>query len=235
MVKKKADNESISTFEETLMWTSYRYCIGRHTYVVTMANDIAKHYYDKLSHDRRQFTAIDIRRSIADCIKYTPVEIAIDYSIPEDERLSLEYFFEFLQKYNVKTIDELLKYDRVKVYREHYGDTDYKFKVSICETHDNKPYFSTMDIDDLIPWMNLASFFDVDHYKTIKVKLPSYAEPKEVKVFESWERDLVPIDGQPGYYHVKDFGWHKVYIDVESYKVNPGYCGYISEEFIVKD
>ena len=40
MATKKID-EKASEFERMLMWTSYRYCIGRHTYVVTMADDIA--------------------------------------------------------------------------------------------------------------------------------------------------------------------------------------------------
>ena len=61
-VSKKV--EHCSLFEEMLMWTSYRYCIGRHTYVVTMAYDIAQHYYNKLTDEQKEHAADDIRQQI---------------------------------------------------------------------------------------------------------------------------------------------------------------------------
>ena len=48
MKKKK---NKCSMFEEMLMWTSYRYCIGRHTYVTSMAGEMAQNYYDRLDGD----------------------------------------------------------------------------------------------------------------------------------------------------------------------------------------
>ena len=59
MAKKKIDKEKLSINEEMLMWTSYRYCIGRKTYVVDLAYYIAQKYYKLLSDERMRFTAED--------------------------------------------------------------------------------------------------------------------------------------------------------------------------------
>lgn len=60
MAKKK-----LTQFEEDCIWMSYRYCIGRHTITSNMhAGHIAQNCYDRLSNERLEFMANDIRDSI---------------------------------------------------------------------------------------------------------------------------------------------------------------------------
>ena len=67
MIKKP----ELSLDEEMLMWTSYRYCIGRKTYVNSLASYMAKKYYPLMSASQRQNAAFDIRRTIGDCLQFT--------------------------------------------------------------------------------------------------------------------------------------------------------------------
>ena len=64
-------------FEEMLMWTSYRYCIGRKTYVSTMAHEMAQYFYDRLPDMRMEQTVEDIRREIYDKLRFLPFEFHI--------------------------------------------------------------------------------------------------------------------------------------------------------------
>lgn len=73
-------------FLEDLMWTSYRYCIGRHTYVTMLAKDMGEYFYDKLSDERKQFIAEDIRSSIGDYLHYQSFNFTFDYTVPRNER-----------------------------------------------------------------------------------------------------------------------------------------------------
>jgi hypothetical protein len=59
--KKEIERERLSLDEEMLMWTSYRYCIGRKTYVTSLASYIGKKYYNLLSDERAEFTLKDIK------------------------------------------------------------------------------------------------------------------------------------------------------------------------------
>ena len=52
-----------------LVWTSYRYCIGRQTYVSCLAPYIGRTYYDKLTDDKLAFMSEDIRNCIANSLK----------------------------------------------------------------------------------------------------------------------------------------------------------------------
>ena len=71
MPGKKSPILPISEFEETCMWMSYRYAIGRHTIAASMhANDIATHFFYRLSNDRKEFTAFDIAREIDNDLRW---------------------------------------------------------------------------------------------------------------------------------------------------------------------
>ena len=71
--KTKKQQEKCSMDEEMLMWTSYRYCIGRKTYVSSLASYIAKKYYPILSEQRMLFTAQDIRNEIEDHFNWNSI------------------------------------------------------------------------------------------------------------------------------------------------------------------
>lgn len=61
----------LSTFEENLVWMSYRYAIGRHTATsVDHAYDLAEYLSDKLDDNRAKFMADDIRREMSTILKF---------------------------------------------------------------------------------------------------------------------------------------------------------------------
>ena len=60
--KQTEEPKTITLDEEMLMWTSYRYCIGRQTYVTSLAPYIGKKYYPLMNDSQAQHTAEDIRK-----------------------------------------------------------------------------------------------------------------------------------------------------------------------------
>lgn len=199
-----------SDFEEMLMWTSYRYCIGRHTYVVTMAQEIAQHYYNKLSDNRKRFTANDIRNEIAMSLRCLPFTFNISRWSSEDEYNPLKTLFTFFNNENITSLEELAQYGNVD-----YDAHEKKFSCSKREST-YKSYIGIMDIDDLIPWETLASLFDIDNHKTLVLE-----NGTEVKAFKKWTRQTVPVENKMDmssnftYYTQKEFGWEEIWVSVD--------------------
>ena len=50
---KNTKKTQLSLDEEMLFWTSYRYCIGRHTYVNSLAEYMAKKYDGDLNNPNK--------------------------------------------------------------------------------------------------------------------------------------------------------------------------------------
>lgn len=126
MKKKSTERECCSLFEEMLMWTSYRYCIGRHTYVTSLAGEIAQHYYNRLSDERMEFTAADIRKEISDKLQWLPFNFKIHRMYDSDPFNPLDALLTFIQKNSIDTIDEFYKYANL----EYDAHTDeYKFEI----------------------------------------------------------------------------------------------------------
>ena len=223
MAKKK---EKCSLFEEMLMWTSYRYCIGRHTYVTSLAGEMAQHYYDKLEDERMEFTATDIRREIMDHLQWLPFNFKIHRMYDSDPLNPLDALLTFIQKNNIDTIDEFYKYANL----EYDAHTDeYKFET---KTPTIKSYFSESDIEDLIPWENLASCFDKKNHKIVTTEYGGKTETH--RCFKSWKRVSVPCEDKPGYYRASEFGWTPIWIVVDEYLKTGNTNRYIADEFITK-
>lgn len=193
------------------MWTSYRYCIGRHSYVVSMADDMAVHYYNKLSTDRKQFTALDIRREIRDHLRILPFTFNISiWSYKEDEYNPLKVLFNFFEKEHISSIEELSTIARID-YDAHKD----KYTFSRCEST-FKSYISASEIDDLLPWENLASLFDIKNHKILTLK-----NGKRVEGFKAWVRKSIPLkdkmdmSSNTTYYVDAPFGWEEIWKSVE--------------------
>jgi len=221
----KKSRETCSLFEEMLMWTSYRYCIGRHTYVTTMAPEMAHHYFNRLSDERLEFTATDIRREIMDHLHFLPCNFHISRMYNNDEYNPIDVLMRFIEKENINSLDELVGYANIE-YDSHNDEYLFEKKVPTI-----KSYFSVSDIEELLPWENLASCFDKKNHKIITVE---YDGKKEThRCFKSWVRKLVPCEDKPGYVHTLEFGWEPVWVDVDKYvKLGNGYQGYINIEYI---
>ena len=85
----KKEHTPATEFEKMLMWTSYRYCIGRKSYVVTMADEIALNFAYRLDHNERLSTAKDNSADVMKmgkfliCLRFDNVERLqlIDYAL----------------------------------------------------------------------------------------------------------------------------------------------------------
>ena len=205
MAKKKID-EKASEFERMLMWTSYRYCIGRHTYVVTMADEMARHYYNRLDDAEKLHTAIDIRREIMTQLRLAlPFDFDIDAYAPDRGLNPLKTLMRFFEREGVKSIKELYGYSYVG-----YDAWENEFAVRKCET---KPIqiLQPYDFEDLIPWERLASCFDTQRHCLVTAK-----DGQQIRAFHSWERNVVPAE-EKGYWRSADFGWHDVLVPLDEF------------------
>ena len=225
MAKKAKINgkEKCSQFEEMLMWTSYRYCIGRHTYVTSLAAEMAQHYYDRLTDDRMEFTANDIRREILDKLQWLPFGFRIHRMYDSDPLNPIDALLTFVQKENINTIEEFAEYANLEY--DAHKDT-YVFEK---KTPTIKSFFSTSDIDDLLPWENLAACFDKKNHKIVTIEYEGKKE--EHRCFKSWKRKSVPCEDKPGYYRCVEFGWESVWIPVDGY-VAGNQNRYLAPEYI---
>lgn len=227
-MKQKTENktEGCSLFEEMLMWTSYRYCIGRHSYVVTMANDIAQHYYNKLNDAQKAHASEDIRNTIFDSLRFYGPELNIHRIYSYDELNPIKALLTFIERENIQTAEEYFNYSKI-IYDAH---TD-KYE-SYKHTPTFKNFHSVTDIEDLIPWENLASLFDIKNYK-----IAVLSDGSEVTVFPSWQRKHCEIETSPDgkFITYKDcpFGWEQVWRPVD--KCTTGRFGYyVPQENIVE-
>lgn len=111
-------NTKLDSYEEDSMWMSYRYCIGRHTIAAHMrANDIARRCYGRLSNERSVFTAYDINREIERCLQFGcgPTWLFPITSLNAIYTSAIDIFCQFVEDFEIKTIDDLLNYKQVKV------------------------------------------------------------------------------------------------------------------------
>ena len=95
-----------------------------------------------------------------------------------------------------------------------YDGKSREIKISATkdETPNLKSFMSEMDIDDLVPWMDLASCFDVKNHKQVKL-----INDEVVTAFESYKEKTEPIEDNPGYCRRVPFQWEKVYIAVDDF------------------
>lgn len=222
MAAKKKLNEQATEFERMLMWTSYRYCIGRHTYVVTMADEMAEHYYNRLDDAEKLHTAMDIRREILTQLRLAlPFDFDIDTYAPDRGLNPLKTLMRFFEREGVKSIKDLYGYSYVG-----YDARENEFDVKKCEPNERRS-FSIYDIEDLIPWERLASCFDVSRHCIVTMK-----DGQQVRAFTSWERNTIPAE-EKGYFLNADFGWHEILVPLDEYLKGRSNV-HINEDFIAE-
>ena len=211
-MKKKS--EKCSLFEEMLMWTSYRYAIGSKTYVSCLAYEIPQHYYHRLTPERRQFTAYDIRREIYEHLRIVlPFGFRIDRMTDKDKLNPLETLFTFFNS-EVDSFDVMQTLANL-VYDAHSKTFKVEEKKPIIESS-----FSISDINHFLPWETFASCFDDSEHIVVNGKT----------LFKTWQRKLVPVPGREGYFWQADFGWEPIWYDLETFLKNGEYSGYLTEK-----
>lgn len=228
MAKKK--NEELSLDEEMLMWTSYRYCIGRKTYVSSLAPYIGKKYYALLNNEQRERTAIDIRERIADCLRFDHPGFEYEGTVDRDERNPLVDFVMWLND-NVNSSKDLYNIEKVICYKDGYGKKYDKKYDTLTRTKEWTHIYES-DINSLCVWETLASLMDIKKHKNITINFNG--EIKTIECFETIEKQIKPINDKEDVYQRVEWKWRKCYKSVESYLKNGEYCGSLNEEYIVK-
>lgn len=207
----------LSSYEEDLIWMSYRYAIGRHTIAANShGKDIVKNSYErlKLTPERMHFMAKDINNSIYDNLHYGFFKID-EYTLNTNDIDPLDVFYEFINSENIKDWNELSKYKRVTAYKEN---NSWKFDKQIDETQ--KRYISSMDYCDLDVWQIAAKIFS-EKYVTVKTNYNG--EIKEFECIEVYDKD----------YNSETIKFIKKYVPVEKYVENPHLYWFINPDFIV--
>jgi hypothetical protein len=229
---KSIVKESLSMDEEMLMWTSYRYCIGRHTYVTDLAYYMANKYYNLLSKERLEFTALDIRREIQYHLDFLPGHVTYEGTVDNESRRPLEDMLQYWSDNNIDSQEKILAIKEISIYHETYDkDAPHKYRV-INQVPDTRTYFAQHEIDDLIPWANLASLFDKKHYKLVRWIHDNKKNESITTCFESWTQDYKPVEGSDRMYQPIPLKWKKVYVPVEEYLKGSKYHPYISENIV---
>lgn len=237
--KTKKQQEKCLMDEEMLMWTSYRYCIGRKTYVSSLASYIAKKYYPILSEQRMLFTAQDIRKEIEDHFNWNSINFKYDGTVYREDRKPYEDCIEFIMNEIVKDNDDtniiqekLLKIKSVEVYHDKYAIGEpHQYHITYRSEGDTRNYMYQGDFTDYQCWAALASVFDKQHYKKVHVNFNN--EEKDIICFETWVEDTKPIPEQPGYHRMWPWHWKKVYVSVDDFIANGEHCCYIYEDYII--
>ena len=211
------------------MWTSYRYCIGRHTYVTSLAGEIAQNYYNRLDDDRMEFTANDIRREIYDRLQWLPFKFEIHRMYDADPLNPIEALMTFIDRVGINDMKQFLSYSNIE-YDVHNDKFNWEKKNPTI-----KSYFSISDIEDLLPWADLASCFDKKNHKMITVEYNG--EKSTYRCFKSWRRSTIPCEDKPGWCKAVEFGWEPVWIDIDSYLKSGNTNKVLNSDFIkeIKD
>ena len=179
MAKNSKKNHELSLYEEMVFWTSYRYCIGRQSYVTSLADNLPVLYWDKLSDDQKRHTAADIRMCISELLQMSAINMTYDWSVPSVERRGLEDLLDFMIKTDMSQ-EDFFRIKHIEFYKE--GD-ELKTNIDYETIPRNIVKYSTK-FSDLIPWMRLAELFDIDKHFIIE------HNGKKNTVFKSYTNKL---------------------------------------------
>lgn len=215
-----------SVDEEMLMWTSYRYCIGRKTYVNTLANYIASHYYHILSDERKQFTSKDIKDCINQVLSLSTPSLRYNGNVSYDNRDGLDDLIKYLNE-NVNEERDLIGIQSIEVIQKSYTNPEKYYEISPLNRNRTILDF---DLQDLLIWYNLAQCFNIKDYKKVWYKTDS--DEASVLCFKTWMNKY--IESEDGFHYKSRFKYEERYIPVNDYLSSPSIIMYINPESILK-
>lgn len=228
--KNKIEKEKISLDEEMLMWTSYRYCIGRKTYVTSLASYIGKKYYNLLSDERSEFTSKDIKECINDCLRFGALSIKYEGSVSNNERDGLSDLLTWFNE-NVSSKEDLANIDYISCYKDSYKEGEPKKYYTAKTNRFNFEVYES-DYSDLIVWHNLSSLFDKKKHKLITVNYDN--EEKTIECFQVWDKCFTEHPTEKNCLKEIPWKYQKRWVSVENYLLFGERAGYLNEEFIIK-
>ncbi|MCF0114070.1 MAG: hypothetical protein HUJ56_01865 [Erysipelotrichaceae bacterium] len=217
--------EKCSIDEEMLMWTSYRYAIGRKTYVSSLASYMAHKYYPILTKQRLEFSAQDIRSCITDVLHCGFADFRYDGSVSYEEREGLPDLLRWIND-NVNKDEDLIGINSIWVYKDGYSK-DHPKLYRVCRETPARMRSFFDDYHDLLLWNDLASCFDVRNHKML-----TFPNGNQERCFESWIQDNEFVKEENGYkyYQPVKFRYKMVYRSVEDFVARGERCGLIYPE-----
>lgn len=237
-------SKPMSDYEEDSMWMSYRYCIGRHTIAAHQrASDIARECYGRMSDERSIFTAYDINREIENQFRVGVGGPEFHFPSTSGNRIytsALDIYFQFLEDFNIKSKEDLLRNPKVVQVIPTDNERGYKFETmtyeecaSMCadatgDTLRSKTvdYFFMSGVQDLMIWNDLVHLFDKEHHHKSILK-----DGTEVEWF--WTYVQGSTQHEDGKWYADDFKYERVRVPVD--KWNGIRTVWIPDESIEKD
>lgn len=191
MAKRKKYNER-DLNDEIMMFTSYRDAISIRDNEREFAYAIGADYYKKLSDERLEFTAKDIRSSLCDAMFGEPYNMtyASDY-YPYDAKDPVEDFMWALENFGLDSQKKIAEIKGIRV-SQSKGNT----KVSITmkgSIIDSYPKVSEVDIDNLVAWDTVAKLFDKRNHVIKNNKRYVSIFIKDKKRPWKWDKRDVPV------------------------------------------
>lgn len=229
-MKKNNKPQELSINEEMLMWTSYRYCIGRKTYVNSLAPYIGQKYYKLLSDACAEHTAIDIRERIGDCLRFGHPGFYYEGTVSRDERNHLADYLTWITD-NVNSKEDLYNIEKIVCYKDGYGDK-YEKKFDVVRKEREWTHIYESDFSDLLVWEELASLMDKKNHKIAVIKFNDKVE--ELEVFPVWRKICVPMENEPGYYKEVKWKYERCWKSVDNYLKNGEHSGSLNEDYILE-
>lgn len=186
--KNNKEEQELSTFQEELIWMSYRYCIGRHTITAHQhASNIANFAYKRLNKNRMEFMSEDINKEIYDRLHWSNfVDFGWYGNIPKEFFKPLDVLYTILDKENIKSYEAIKKIKTISI-EWNRDKMDYDYSIYYFNDNDkNKDYGRTFtnDIQDLEVWQQLANLFDKRTHKKCKL-----IDGTIVEYYEYWKCD----------------------------------------------
>ena len=173
--------------KDDLIYLSYHYSLGRHTISASMhSGEIARYAYKRMTKERQDFTAHDMRREIYDRLRWGSVNMYVDYNI-EDKYCPIDLLMRFLKDNGVDNVRQFRGYKRIEPVEEN-GELKFVTEWSSEESEMNKYFSPSYSFEDLFCWADVASLFDSKSHKWCKVKHDGREEV--IEYFDSWVRDM---------------------------------------------
>ena len=156
--------KKLTQFEKDCIRLSILYALNGDSSVPSVhAQHIAKYAYPKLLENDDYDEMESLAKTINERLEYI-LGITISFEVKPNSQ-PVNDLIQFMTDYNVKSLWELLHFDRIW-YDDEIGKYTYIRKKSL--NLDSNPYkyqITKFDLNELIVWQNLASLFDEDcHY-----------------------------------------------------------------------
>ena len=247
---KKEKINKITEFEETCMWMSYRYAIGRSSIASVMhANDIAQNLFYKIPNDRKEFTSFDIARSIDDILRWK-FDFYVTYPNVNKNYCPFELLMKFIKENNIHDLDDFNKYKSIYVNSQN-KEFEVKYNKLIVDSYHSSPdgyeqediyerkwkNYNISDIEDLLPWQKLSACFDIHNLKVVK----TLYEGKEEEFicfktyFKEYARKMEKNYSNNDYHEINDLHnitWYEHWMSIDNY-ISGRDNMYLDDEYII--